>query len=145
MSELTQLAERLIRAEAELDTVRAAMKRLLLNGSAHEPIRPTRPPGQVRGARPRTSKGSARRHPNATRAAKAVEAAKAEARIVELVKTTPGMGTAAIARATGAGTTTAAGRLKRLEARHLIERGDEGWRASAEGSRPNEARTSPTD
>ena len=55
------------------------------------------------------------------------------------MRSTPGLGTAAIARATGCGTTTAAGRLKRLRARHLIERdAGEGWRVSTERSRASE-------
>jgi hypothetical protein len=130
LSELVQLAERFVRASAELDAIRNEMRKLLLNGADPNPPRPTR------AARPGAKTRPPRQHP---KTAKAVAAAKAEAKIVELVRSTPGLSTAAIARATGCGTTTAAGRLKRLRARHLVERdAGEGWRASAGGSRLNE-------
>jgi hypothetical protein len=86
-----------------------------------------------------------RRHSvvNAAGTAKAVAAAKAEAKIVELVRSTPGMRTSAIARATASGLSSVAGRLKRLQSRGQVERdASEGWRA-AEGLRPNEAKTNP--
>jgi hypothetical protein len=135
LSELVQLAERFVRASAELDAIRNEMRKLLLNGADPNPPRPTR------AARPGAKTRPPRQHP---KTAKAVAAAKAEAKIFELVRSTPGLGTAAIARATGCGTTTTAGRLKRLRARHLVERGSEGWRSSAAGgSRPSELRTNP--
>ena len=133
LSELVQLAERFVRASAELDAIRNEMRKLLLNGADPNPPRPTR------AARP-GAKTRPQQHP---KTAKSVEAAKAEAKIVELLKSTPGMRTAAIAKATKSGTTTAAGRLKRLRARSLVERdAGEGRRVSAGGSRPSGAKAS---
>ena len=144
MSELVQLAERFVRVTAELDAIRASMKKLLLNGAdpAH-PTRAQRPGAQKRPQRQSLSPGAKKRsspqpHWNAA------GAAKAEAKIVELVRSSPGMRTSAIAKATSTGATTVAGRLKRLQARSLVERHGEGWRVSAGGSRPNEARANPT-
>ena len=65
MSELVQLAERFIQASAELDAIRSAMKKLLLNGSDPHPPRPTQPPGQARGARAAKKKKPQKQHPSA--------------------------------------------------------------------------------
>ena len=56
-----------------------------------------------------------------------------EEAILKLLQSSPGMGTAAIARATAAERSTTVERLKRLQAKGRIERDDAGvgWRAPA--------------
>jgi DNA-binding IclR family transcriptional regulator len=62
-----------------------------------------------------------------------VAAAQVEQTILELLRLSPGLRTAAIAKATAARRSTADERLKRLQAKGLIERDDAsaGWRAPA--------------
>ena len=72
-------------------------------------------------ARPKKPGG----HPNAA------AAQEAEAKIIELLRATPGMGTAALTRATGAKVNTTAERLKRMKAKGLAIGGaGGGWTAS---------------
>ena len=84
--------------------------------------------------------GSAKRKPYAGQAARREAAAAPRGRrkqvgeaILKLLQSSPGMGTAAIARATTAGRSTTVERLKRLQAKGQIERDDAGvgWRAPA--------------
>jgi DNA-binding IclR family transcriptional regulator len=64
---------------------------------------------------------------------KALRAAKVEETILGLLRSSPGLRTAAIAKATAAQRSTTDERLKRLQAKGLVERDDAGvgWRAPA--------------
>ncbi len=123
--DLVELAQRFVRLSGELDLTRDAMKRLLTDragdgaGDANENPTSARRPGAKR---PQSS------HPKALRGPQVEEA------ILKLLQSSPGMGTAAIARATAAGRSTTVERLRRLQTKGLIERdGDDsaGWRAPA--------------
>ena len=116
---LVELAQRFVRLSGELDATRDAMKRLLLNGA--EPSQNPRLAGRRGAKRPQSSRR------------KMVAAAQVEETILELLQSSPGMGTAAIAKATSAQRSTTDERLKRLRAKGLIERDDAsaGWRAPA--------------
>ena len=116
---LVELAQQFVRLSGELDATRDAMKRLLLNGAGqNENPTPAKRPG-AKGPRPN--------HPKALRAAQVGQT------ILELLRSSPGMGTAAIAQATAAGRSTTVERLRRLQAKGLIERAGPGpgWRAPA--------------
>ena len=120
MSEnLVELAQRFVRLSGELDLTRDAMKRLLLNGAAGKPDAPFARAKRPGAKRPRLN------HP------KALRAAKVEEMILKLLQSSPGMRTAAIAKATAAQRSTTDERLKRLQAKGLVERDDAGWRAPA--------------
>ncbi len=94
------------------------MKRLLLNGAAGKPT--SLLPSQA-----------ARREAAAISHPKALRAAQVEETILKLLQSSPGMRTAAIAKATAAERSTTDERLKRLQAKGLVERDDAGWRAPA--------------
>ncbi len=113
--DLVALAKRFVDLTAELDATRDAMRWLLMNGAGGEAApRPTQ-------ARPKPGA----RHPNA------IKAAEIEASIVALLRTTPGMRTAAVAKATGARTSTTVERLKRMKDKGLAQGGgDAGWSAA---------------
>jgi hypothetical protein len=117
---LVELAQRFIQLSEELNTTRDAMKRLLLNGAGASGENPTpvRRPG---------AKGPQTRRP------KALRGLEVEETIIGLLRSSPGMGTAAIARTTAAGRSTTVERLKRLQAKGRIERDGPGagWRAPA--------------
>jgi hypothetical protein len=101
---LVELAQRFIRLSAELDITRDAMKRLLLNGTGGRSVNPT--PATRPGAdRPQSKK------------LKALRAAEVEEAILGLLRSSPGIRTAAIAKATAAQSSTTDERLKRLQAR----------------------------
>jgi hypothetical protein len=104
---LVDLAERFVRLSSELDATRDAMRRLLLNGAA-EPG-----PFSLPVRRELAGKGTA----------------EAEARIIELLREQPNLGTSAIAKAMSANIATTQDRLKRLRSRGEIEGGQGGgWR-----------------
>jgi hypothetical protein len=111
---LVKLAQRFVRLSGELHATRDAMSRLLLlngTGSPNENPTPARRPGAKR--------------PQSGRS-KMVAAAQLEQTILELLRLSPGLRTAAQR-------STADERLKRLQANGLIERDDAsaGWRAPA--------------
>ena len=85
--------------------------------------------GAVEAARPTQARskpgGSQSNHPAA------IVAAAAERKILEVLRSSPGMGTAELARATDSKVNTTAQRLQRLRARELVQGGGEDWRASA--------------
>jgi hypothetical protein len=116
MSWLAELARRYVSLSDELESVRDQIKRALMKDAGDAaptprpmPARPTKPGG----------------HPNAA------AAQEAEAKIIELLRATPGLGTAAIARSTGAKVNTTAERLKRLKAKGLtVGGGADGWTAA---------------
>jgi IclR helix-turn-helix domain len=118
---LVELAQQFVRLSGELDLTRDAMKRLLLNGAGSPNENPF-----VRAKRP-GAKRPRSNHP------KALRAAKVEETILKLLQSSPGMRTAAIAKATAAQRSTTDERLKRLQAKGLVERDDAGvgWRAPA--------------
>jgi hypothetical protein len=102
-----------------LDFTRDAMKRLLLNGA--EPTQNPTPAKRPGVKRPQSSHS------------KALRGQQVEEAIVKLLQSSPGMGTAAIPKATAAQRSTTDERLKRLQAKGLVERDDAsaGWRAPA--------------
>ena len=98
MSDLVELATRFVSLSAELDTIRAGMKRLLLNGGGGvEPPGPERPTlarrlGRDKKAATRAAQGG--QPPNVL-----AEAAKAEAQILDLLRAeTNGLKTIDVAR-----------------------------------------------
>jgi hypothetical protein len=117
---LVELANGFVRLSGELDLTRDAMKRLLLNGAGGPSKNPT--PARRSGA-----KGPQSNPP------KALGAAQVEETILGLLRSSPGLRTAAIAKATAAQRSTTDERLKSLQAKGLIERDDAsaGWRAPA--------------
>jgi hypothetical protein len=110
---LVKLAQRFVRLSGELHANRDAMSRLLLNGtgSPNENPTPARRPA---------------REAAAVGPLEVVAAAQVEQTILELLRLSPGLRTAAQR-------STADERLKRLQANGLIERDDAsaGWRAPA--------------
>jgi hypothetical protein len=125
-------AETLIRAAADYDAAKAELRKLLLaNGADPHPPRPTQ------AARPGAKTRPQKQHPSAAMAA------KAEAEILELLKSSP-MRTAELARMMRCGVTTAIGRLERLQARRLVQRAADtkAWRLAG-GPHSGEARANP--
>ena len=113
--DLRVLAEKYVTLTGEIEDVRRAMLACLTNGAGAEPVRHTKPA--------RSPGGS---HPNA------VLAAAAEAKIIELLKATPGLRTTQIAKQTHCKVNTTTQRLQRMKDRGVIERlDDSGWTASA--------------
>ena len=96
------------------------MRRLLLNGAGSPNENPT----------PARRPGAKRPQPGRS---KMVAAAQVEQTIIGLLRSSPGLRTAANAKATAAQRSTTDERLKRLQAKGLIERDDAsaGWRAPA--------------
>jgi hypothetical protein len=118
--DLRALAEKYVTLSGEIEAVRRAMLSCLTNGAGDDPVRPISPARQASG-------GSQPSHPNA------VTAQQAEEKIIEVLRSSPGMGTAAVARATASKVNTTTQRLGRTRERGLITRGDDGsgWTASA--------------
>jgi MarR family len=139
LSDLVELATRFVSLSAELDAIRAGMKRLLLNGGGGvEPPgleRPTiaRRLGEKKKPQGANAKGrdakEQSQHPNA------LKAKTAETRILEILKAEiNGLKTIDLSRATGMPSTSTQNRLARLQARGLVERSeDEKWIASSGG------------
>jgi uncharacterized membrane protein len=94
------------------------MKWLLLNGAGGLSENPT----------PATRPGAKRPQPSHP---KLLRAAEVEKTILKLLQSSPGLRTAAIAKATAAQRSTTHERLKRLQAKGVIERDGAGWRAPA--------------
>jgi hypothetical protein len=96
------------------------MRRLLMNGAGGGSENPT-PAKRPGTKRPQSSRP------------KLVAAAQVEETILGLLRSSPGLRTAAIAKATAAQRSTTDERLKRLQAKGLVERDDAGvgWRAPA--------------
>jgi hypothetical protein len=133
--DLVQLAERYVHLSGELSGIRDAMKRLLLNGGAAPAPEAKLKPNPTSAKRPGV-KGSQRQarssHPNA------LLAAEAEARIIALLRSTPGMRPSEIARQMAARPNTTVQRLERMRERGEVQRDDQGayaalaeWRALA--------------
>ena len=86
------------------------------NGVDHDP--PPQPKAAPVKAKPNKGKPSL------------AEVAAAENALTEAIRANPGAGTTKLAKLTGSGVSTVIERLKRLEKRRVIERGDDGWRAN---------------
>jgi hypothetical protein len=118
-AQLVALAQRLVDLDNEASGVRAAMLKLLSNGhdaaAAEAKPGPTQP-GHKPGVPPQTNKQ------------RLETAARAETQIIELLKAQP-MGPAELARMTGARRGTVDDRLRRLKAKGLVTRGEDGWAA----------------
>jgi hypothetical protein len=112
--DLLALASKYVSLTGEIEDVRRAMLACLTNGAADA----------ARTPRPMQARPKPGSHPNA------LKAAEAEAKMIELLRASPGMRTTAIAQATGAKKSTVTERLRRLQARGQVERGEEGdWTA----------------
>ena len=113
-----------MRLSGELDATRDAMRRLLLNGAGDKPDIPFAKPARSPGGKSKSELQS--NHPNA------LKAADAEAKIIEVLRSTPGLRTTQIAKQTHCKVNTTTQRLQRMKDRGVIERlDDSGWTASA--------------
>ena len=119
---LVELARKFVDLSDQLETVRGEIARAVLNCGGGKPeAHPT-------GAQRSGVKRSQSSHPNA------IAAKEAEAQIIEVLRSSPGLGTAAVAKATSSKTNTTAQRLQRMrEKGAIIGGGADGWR-SAEAS-----------
>ncbi len=81
--------------------------------------------------RKRLPKRPGAKRPQRSKNLKALRAAEVEETILKLLQSSPGLRTAAIAKATAAQRSTTDERLKRLQAKGLVERDAAGWRAPA--------------
>ena len=116
MGGLVELARQYVALSDQLETVRRQIKLAVMNGGemAKVPF--------VRAARPGEKSGSQQ--------AKAIAAAAAERKLLDLICQQPGTGTAALARSTGAKVNTSAERLKRMKLRGEVHGGGAvGWTA----------------
>ena len=118
--DLVALAERYVNLSGELNEVRDAMKRLLLNGAG--PPEKT-PPGEVKPnpqpPRVRAKRARSKPHPNAIKFAETSETILTELRLKP-------SSTKEIAALTQAKTSTTVERLKKMKARGLVQRDDQG-------------------
>jgi hypothetical protein len=116
--DLRVLAEKYVALSGEIEDVRRAMLGCLTNGAGDAAVTP-RPIQTARAS-------GGKQHPNA------IAAQQAEAKIVELLRETPGLKSAQIAKETRAKVNTTIERLKRLKARGQVQGGgDDGWQAVA--------------
>jgi hypothetical protein len=125
---LVDLARRLVDLDRKAADVRNEMRRPLANGGGAGPRPPTRravKPAKASPAKPAAAPeaSAARLSPNAARIA---QARMAEQRILELLADGP-KGPAQLARLTNAQISTIGERLRRLKAKGLVARGDQGW------------------
>jgi hypothetical protein len=123
MSDLVALAREYVTLSDQLETVRAKIKLAVLNGGAGPPEKT--PPGDGKGnfPQPRVRAKRARSktpHPNAKLAA------EAEGRILEVIRSQPGIRTAEIARAMDAKVNTTTQRLGRMLTRSVVVKSDQG-------------------
>ena len=111
-ADLVTLARRFVQVSDELEVLRGEIARAVLNGGGTpEAARPTRAgrPGR-----------------------QAAQAEEAEAEILDLLRATPNLGTAAIVRETAGKVSTVSERLRRMKAKNLVEGGGQvGWRVTA--------------
>ena len=102
--DLLALAAKYVALTEEIEDVRRAMLACLANGAGEQPAHPPQA-GRPGGT------GSQPNHPNA------LKAQEAEAQIVELLRSTPGLGPSQIARETGSKVNTVSQRLARLQSK----------------------------
>jgi hypothetical protein len=117
VSDLVELARRYVTLSDELANVRGEIAKAVLNGGGgNEPARPTSPARQASGG-----------HPNAK------VAQQAEAKIIEVLRSSPGLKTTEIAKAMDSKLNTTTQRLSRMRDRGEIIRSDDGngWQAAA--------------
>jgi hypothetical protein len=116
---LVDLARKFVELSEQVEATRGEIARAVLNreGPRANPIRAARP--GVKGSR-------------ASHHANAVKGAAAEADLLERLKATPGLRTAALEKATSAPVVTVQDRLRRLRARGAVAGGGSGgWTATA--------------
>jgi hypothetical protein len=119
---LVELARRYVALSDQLEVVRGEIAKAVLNGAGDAPHPPIPSGVSLRGSS-RTSGGMNPR---------AIAAANAEAAIIEALQSSPGMGTAGVARATNAKVNSTTERLRRLKQKGQVERSEGGgWQASA--------------
>jgi hypothetical protein len=117
--DLLVLASKYVALTGEIDDVRRQMLACLTNGAGANPVRPT--PAKRPGA-----KGPQPSNP------KAIEAAKAEEAIVDLLRTKPGLKISELIKSSGAKKSTVAERLRRLKTRgQIASDGAGGWTAAS--------------
>ena len=115
--DLLALGAKYVALTEEIEAVRRAMLACLTNGAGEHPTRPPQPARSAGGP---------------SQSQKMAMAAEAEAKILELLKSQPGLGTAAVAKATASKTNTVAQRLQRLRDKGAITGGgNEGWVAAS--------------
>jgi hypothetical protein len=131
--DLVELAERLIRATAEVEDIRRAMLAALTNGAGGgEGPKPNPPRAQRLGGRESQSKSQSKRSQSQVKHPNAIRAAAEEAKIVDHLRDRPGLRGAELAKALDCRPNTMTQRLQRLESRGAISRGADGaWTASA--------------
>jgi hypothetical protein len=117
-SDLIALAREYVALSDQLEAVRAKIKATVLNGSA--------PDAKAEPALPFSKPTAGRRKPPKTPHPNAKLAAEAEAKIIEVIRTQPGIKTAEIARAMDAKANTTAQRMGRMVGRNLVQRDDQG-------------------
>jgi hypothetical protein len=124
---LAELAQRYVSLSAELEATRAA---IAIEVSSRNGAGPNPAPRKANGAGNARARPTRRAARPGTRRSTLANAATAEEKLVSLLKDKT-MSQAEIARATGSPLSTTARRLKRLAAKSLIERGEDGWRTIA--------------
>jgi hypothetical protein len=124
---LVELAQRYISLSAELEATRTAIA-IEVSGSNGADSNP--PPRKANGAGNARARPTRRAARPGTRWSTLANAATAEEKLVSLLKDKT-MSQAEIARATGSPLSTTAHRLKRLKAKSLIDRREDGWRTIA--------------
>ncbi len=87
------------------------------------------PPPQPKAAPAKSRAAPVKGKPNKSKPSPA-EVAAAENALIEAIRSNPGAGTTKLAKLTGSGVSTVIERLKRLEKRRVIERGNDGWRTN---------------
>jgi hypothetical protein len=126
---LVQLAERFLHLSTEIEDVRRAMLACLAN-SAGPVENPPQPVRRSDGKQPSAPKASKPTHP--ARSDVMAKSAAADDAVLALLRSTPGLRTAKIARATEAKTNTLGQRLQRLSSRGQVQRDDSGgWAATS--------------
>jgi Winged helix-turn-helix DNA-binding len=120
MSDLVELARRYVAASDELESLRSEIRRAVMNGGA-----PTAEPKANPSSPAARRAAGQRHHPNA------IQAAKIDQKVLDLLKATPGLKVGELAKATGLKTSTTSERLRRMRAGGsvaAVEGG--GWSAS---------------
>jgi hypothetical protein len=125
VTDLVQLAQRLVEIDREAQTIRSSMLKLLTNGAGGdlEAVHPLRP-GAGPAKRSRRTRSSAK--PSGRHAQMMAAGAAAEERIIAALKAQPGMRSKEIAEATEAKTSTVSERLRRLKAKGLVAAAENG-------------------
>lgn len=126
--DLRTLAAKYVSLTEEIEATRRAMLTALTNGAgeiANSPFAKAERPGGKRSQPMRakakaTPQATGRKHPNA------IAAQAEEARLLDLLKATPGMRPVEIAKAMAARPNTTVQRLERMQERGQVQRNDHG-------------------